>query len=628
MKRIINIILAAACILPLSCQKTEEMGTLPAPDGVKAVLSDDEKSIEVTWNPVEGAESYIVHYNVEASNAYMKSGLLEETVFSLADFDKGVTYEFKVRCASNTAVSEFSQVATVSVPKPDGSDPSAYTPEISNVRPGLGWINFTMALPAVTCTYKCYDGETALEAVPELISKDEDAGTAEYSLPGLELGKTYQNLSIAAVVTGIGESDKASFGSVTTGSIEVLTRNPSPRHLAFEWDDVAGNANWTFGDPQKKPDPNKPETEEYREKVNQYTLTRTYLVELAKDAGFKDIVYSVYTIADYDKLSVSHFSGIYGAYCQMNWVGQNGSPVDHGDQYAYANTNIVFGQLEPATTYYFRVRNAAGENVPDYFGAAEPVTMNAATGKSAWSKVISATTEDAHAAAGGELLYQGFDDHAIQFDHINCAAGVAIAGAEVITYSYPWDGEWCVTPPSTGLRYDEIGASYTAAFSGGGETELDGFAVYKFNEDIIPSMNGWHCAKACYPQQGALKMGGGEGQKNYIITPPFTDIEANTSVTVSCKAGAAHAESTPAKLHIKVYRAASNSLETIKTIDLPASAYIMSPNNDGYHNVVEMKDYNTDATLQPGDYVMFEAETIKSPATNRLVIDDILIVKK
>ena len=173
MKRIINIILAAVCILPLSCQKTEEMGILPAPDGVKAVLSDDEKSIEVTWNPVEGAESYIVHYNVEASNAYMKSGLLEETAFSLADFDKGVTYEFKVRCASNTAVSEFSQVATVSVPKPDGSDPSAYTPEISNVRPGLGWINFTMTLPAVTCTYKCYDGETALEAVPELISEDE-----------------------------------------------------------------------------------------------------------------------------------------------------------------------------------------------------------------------------------------------------------------------------------------------------------------------------------------------------------------------------------------------------------------------------------------------------------------------
>ena len=610
MKRITNIILAAACILPLSCQKTEEMGTLPAPDGVKAVLSDDEKSIEVTWNPVEGAESYIVHYNVEASNAYMKSGLLEETSFSVADFDKGVTYEFKVRCASNTAVSEFSQVATVSVPKPDGSDPSAYTPEISNVRPGLGWINFTMALPSVTCTYKCYDGETVLETVPELISEDEDAGTAEYSLPGLELGKTYQNLSIAAVVTGIGESDKASFGSVTTGSIEVLTRNPSPRHLAFEWDDVAGNLNWQYGIAN--------------------TLSRTYLVELAKDAEFTDVVYSVYTLNDYSANSVSGsgLSGINGAYCAVNWVGQSGTPTDPAKPYANASTNIAFGQLEPATTYYFRVRNAADEPAPAYFASETEVIMAAETGRSAWSATVTATTEPAHTATAGELLYQGFDDHAIQYDHINCASGVTIAGAALTDYSYPWTGEWGVLAPSTGKRYDEIGASYTSTFSGNGESKLDGLAVYKFHEDIIPSMNGWHCAKACYPQQGALKMGGSGGQKNYIITPPFTDIEANTSVTVSCKAGAAHASSTPAKLHVKVYRNASKSLETLETIDLPASAYVMSPNADGYHNIVDMKDYSVDAVLQPGDYVMFEAETIKSPATNRLVIDDILIVKK
>ena len=606
MNRIFSIILAAACILPLSCQKTEEMGTLPAPDGVKAVLSDDEKSIEVTWNPVEGAESYIVHYNVEASNAYMKSGLLEETSFSVADFDKGVTYEFKVRCASNTAVSEFSQVATVSVPKPDGSDPSAYTPEISNVRAGLGWINFTMALPEIPCTYKCYDGETVLEAVPELISEDEDAGTAEYSLPGLELGKTYQNLSIAAVVTGIGESDKASFGSVTTGSIKVLTRNPSPRHLAFEWDDVAGNANWTFGDID--------------------VLTRTYLVELAKDAEFTDVVYSVYTIADYESYSVSGMKGITGSYCPMNWVGQSGTPTDAAKPYANANTNIIFGQLEPSTTYYFRVRNAAGENVPDYFDAAEPVTMNAATGRSTWSKVVSATTEPTHTAAAGELLYQGFDDHAIQFDHINCASGVAIAGVDVTTYAYPWTGEWCVTPPSTGLRYDEIGASSTGTFSGNGASKLDGMAIYEFNNDI-PSMNGWHCAKACYPQQGAVKLGGSKnGEKHFLVTPPISGINENTAVTISCRAGAAHASSTPALLNIKIFRVATQTVETVKSIDLPASAYVMSPNNDGYHNVVDMKSYSADAVLQPGDYVLIGAE--KTSETNRLILDDILIVKK
>ena len=41
-----------------------------------------------------------------------------------------------------------------------------------------------------------------------------------------------------------------------------------------------------------------------------------------------------------------------------------------------------------------------------------------------------------------------------------------------------------------------------------------------------------------------------------------------------------------------------------------------------------MKTYSADAVLNKGDYVMFEAETIKTPATNRLMIDNILIKKK
>lgn len=52
----------------------------------------------------------------------------------------------------------------------------------------------------------------------------------------------------------------------------------------------------------------------------------------------------------------------------------------------------------------------------------------------------------------------------------------------------------------------------------------------------------------------------------------------------------------------------------------------MSPNNDGYHNVVDMKSYSADAVLQPGDYVLIGAE--KTSETNRLILDDILIVKK
>lgn len=598
MKKLLYVILAVAGFSAVSCQKSDGIGTLQTPDGVKAVL--EETSITVTWNAVPEAEAYIVHYNMEASTSYSKSGLLTQTSFTLGNCNTGVTYEFKVRAANNSAVSEFSEIVKVSVPKPDGPELAVDTPVVTNVRTGLGWINFTLDNYNMDCSYVCYDGETALASVPELIGSDETAGTSEYSLGGLDLGKTYDNLSIRRVIEGLGESASAAFGSVTTGKIEVLKRNPSPCHLAFEWDDVAGNANWTFIDT----DP----------------LTRTYKVELARDEAFENIVYSIYTVNNYDSAK--------GTYYENNWIGQSGTPADPEKPYANSNTNIVFGQLEPATTYYFRVRNAAGETVPNLYAGSGEIELKAATGKSTWSAVVSATTEPAHVPAAGEILWQGFDDHAIQFDHINCAAGVVHAGVEITEYKYPWAGEWGVLIPSTGKRYDEIGAAYIDTFSGNGESKLDGLAVYKIIDGIIPSMNGWHCAKACYPQQGALKLGGSAGQKNYIITPPFKDVDPNTAVTIGCRAGAAHASSAPAKLHIKVYRIDSKQLETVATIDLPASAYILSPYNNGYHNVVDMEDYSVDTVLQPGDYIMFEAETIKDPATNRLVIDNISVVKK
>ncbi len=597
MKKFLSIFFIAALAL-VSCSEKEEVeGTLQTPEITSLTVA--EKTVSVKWGAVEGATSYIVYYNVKDDLKFNTSEPIPGQEYDF-EGEYGKTYEVKVKAASNTAASAFSEIREITLPEPE--TPTADAPVVSNVRAGLGWVNFTMAKFDKTCDYIVFDGGDALSARAELISTNAD-GSMEYSIGGLELNKTYSNLSISRTMAGHENSSKAAFAEFKTGSIAVMTGHPSPCHLAFEWDDVAANANWTFSTATAI-DP----------------LTRTYKIELAKDAEFKDVVFSFYTVNNYNTAG--------GAYHNNNWVGQSGTGTAAAKPYANANTNAVFGQLEPATTYWFRVRTAAGESVKNYVAGEGELVMNAPVGKSAWSSAVSAATEAAHTAVAGELLYQGFDDHAVQMDHVINAAGIVPVGIEKTDYAYPHKGEFGLLAPHTGLRYDELGASATAAFPGNGETKFDNLAVYEMTTDKIPSMKGWWCAKACYPQQGALKLGGSAGQYNYIITPAFTNVAADTQVTISCDAGAAHAASTVAKLHVKIYRAATKTLELAKTFDLKASAFVNDPAGAGYHNKVEFEKCSVDAVLQPGDYVMFSAQTIKSPATNRLVIDNILIVKK
>ena len=613
MKRTL-ILLAAVLTTALACQKTEEIGSLPAPANVVANL--DGTTVDLSWDAVPGAISYVVRWNIEGDQVYDKSDLLTETTYKVEKLKDGTTYEFKVKAANNEAVSEFCEPVKVVIPKAEEPDmPTAATPEVSNVRAGLGWVNFTMGAFDGDCTYEVYDGNTLLSgAVLEKIKDNED-GTVEYSLGGLELNKDYSALKIKRMVADYLDSELAAFDAFKTGNIAALTRNPSARHIAFEWDDVAANANWTFN---ADIDP----------------LTRTYKVEIATDEAFTNVVRSLYTVNNWTRDGNSKT----GTFSANNWVGQSGTPAKGAKPYAVASTNLCVGQLEPATKYWVRIRTAAGESVDDLIEEGAKIEMNATCGKSVWSAPISITTEPAHVPAAGELLYQPFDDHAFSCDQINCAAGASPSGAKVglgaadldSEYAYPWKGEWGAFLPHTGARYDNLGVSKIGTFEGNGEDKLEKQVVYVMETDKIPSLKGWFCSKALYPQQGALKIGGSGVQINYLITPAFKTVADGTNVTISCTAGAAHASSTPAKLHIKIYRAATHTLEAVKTFDLPASAAIVNPDGsgNGYHNIVDMQPYSADAVLNAGDYISFEAETIKTPATNRLIIDNILVVKK
>ncbi len=588
MKKLL-IFLSCTAALALAACTEETTRVLPTPANLSAVYDEDAECVHVTWSAVDGATAYIVYYNGYGETATFRSDPLFVTYYDFTNYTDGSTYEFKVRCANNNAVSEFTDIVSVTIPQAEADMVPA--PEVDNIRPGIGWINLTIDAPKVSCTYALYDGDTQLDCSFDLIGTNED-GTREYCISGLELNKTYSSLNIYAVSDEYGQSKATSLGSVTTLNITKMSRNPSPCHLAIQWDDAAAGLDWAAS---SSPVPN----------------TRAYQIQLATDANFENCVYDMYTT-----------DGSAGAFTSGTWIGGTGDGSSQGKPYCYSPCAASFSCLTPATTYYFRVRSI-DETVTV---AGTSIDMNAPNGASSWSPAVAFTTEAAHQASANELLFQGFDDHCWQMDHINSICGIEPVGSSIDYTSGAWTGEFGLYFPGTGSRYDEIGAASTGNFAGNNSSKVDGVANYNMDTDIFPSMKGWCCSKVAYPMQGALKLGNNTSQVNYIMTPAFSDLTAATEVTISCDAGTCHACLIKSNLTIKIFRASDQSLDTVLDQELPNNPVEYSSDGSLYHFHVDMVNYSTTATLNPGDYILFEC--VSDSDHYRCAIDNLLVEKK
>ena len=287
-------------------------------------------------------------------------------------------------------------------------------------------------------------------------------------------------------------------------------------------------------------------------------------------------------------------------------------------------TSISFGQLEPATTYYFRVKTVGNYS---FQGSKGTVTIKATNGESDFSPVVTLRTEAEHTPAANEILYQGFDNITMQSDFINTAAGTtpywsdkAIVSKQADTPN-PWEGAWVVYPFANSHLLATWGMASTANY-------IDGQAKYKGQANRIAgdksgSLKGWYIGDQVSPHQGYVKVGTSSNDGYYIATPaldsPLLSAEG-TLCTFSFKGCPLMTDGRV--VDIEVYRAATKTFEKVTSITMDSTLADGWTSSDYLCNY-KWTTYSIDITLHPGDNV-----AVISTNKSRFAIDDIMIVKK
>ena len=337
--------------------KVVAYGELAAPDApAKPTLTATDRTITATWEAVSRAKTYTVEYKKTADSEWkVAAEKIAETTCTIEGLEFETQYDVRVKALIDDLASDYSEVAQITtldeIKKLD-------TPSDVTAIAGLGWawLQFTPVMNATD--YEVYSGDVKAES---RIVSDAGAEKVNICVSGLSLNAPF-TFKVRAIADGIESSDFSTEVSGTTGNIRQMTNNVGPTHLSINWDDVSGGDNAT---------------------------TRAYYVELSKDQAMSNPVYAIYC---YD--GQASVNGSFGA---SSWYGKA------GNSNLLPPTSVTFGQLEPQTTYYFRVRTVSGFTFNSQKGT---VKLDATNGESDFSPVVNFTTEAKHVAAANEILFQ------------------------------------------------------------------------------------------------------------------------------------------------------------------------------------------------------------------------------
>ena len=508
-------------------------------------------SIELSWAAIEKATGYHVQYRAAgAEEEWIDSGDTDKTSYTVSGLKPSSNYEFRVRSlgagGNEGEYSEAYFAVTLDVPVID-----KVVAFFSNIK--LEW-----TADAAATAYAVYvDGKKVA---------DLEATANSYSITGLKKATTYK---VAIAVTKDGNSIQSEVSEVKTSDIYQVRKNVSPKHLCIGWDDCSGGTG---------------------------AANRFYQYEVAKDAAGNDILYSVHT---FDGQSSAN-----GSFGSSSWMGKpNGAN-------ALPSTRVTFGQLEPSTTYYFRVRTVGSYEVKiGYDGSTKK--YGATNGDSEFSEWVPFTTEAKHTLGSNEILFQGFDDVAVQADFVNMAAGQTPrhGGKNATSIPYPWPGSdssaWAVYP----FANNHLFATWGLA------TKADDGLVY-MNEKL-PELEGWSYNDQVAPQQGSVKIGNSSAGGFYIQTPALSSAllsDAEKDCTFKFKgcalstSGAAEGEGFVSIL--------------VNGTEVGKINYTTDANADKTMDY-KWTDYSLDLKLKNGDKV-----AIATSSKNRIMVDDISIVTK
>ena len=545
---------------------------LAAPKNIAIAPTDT--TAKITWDKVNSAEQYLVEYTAACEacgqdvwKALPVTAETEATIEGLA-FD--TEYSVRIKAIAGDVQSEFCEpVAFKTLPEIK----KIATPEVAAV-PGFGWvwINVTNVLKATG--YEVYQNGTKLDAV--LVSSN-DTNTVLRVDAGLPLDADF-----AFEVKGVAEGYEPSEPVAVSGKTAKMwqnTDNVGPTTLSVSWTDlIPGGSN----------------------------DKRAYAVQVATDEAMTNLVYDVLCRDGQGAKEVTSFAA-------TSWYGKSGGSN------LTAPTGITVGQLQAATTYYFRVKTVA-------LGTEKSngVSMNFPMGASEWSPVFSCTTEAAHVAGEKEVIFQGFDDITMQMDFINYTAGTTPLISDKKAVENPHNfvnaENWCVYPGTTSHLLGTWGYNAKAPFVNGEEKYTADSPGNYVGTAKAGSLEGWHMSDSISPHQGYIKIGAGDETYNYISTPVLNSsllAAEGTPCTFSFKACSVVTDEPV--IGIEVGHA--GTFTEVKEIKLPVSCTSFT---DGSNYLYDGKwtTYTADVTLAPGDNVIIRCKS------KRFLIDDIQIVVK
>ena len=545
---------------------------LSAPKNVAIAPTDT--TAKITWDKVNSAETYVVEYTAacEACGQDVWKALPEtaETEAVIEGLAFETEYSVRIKALAGDVVSEYCEPVAF---KTLAEIKKIATPEVAAV-PGFGWawLNVTNVLKATG--YEVYKDGQKIDAV--LVSSNE-TNTVLRVDAGLPLDADF-----AFEVKGVAEGYEASEPAAVSGKTAKMwqnTDNVGPTTLSVSWTDlIPGGTN----------------------------DQRAYAVQVATDEAMTNLVYDIYCRDGQGASGVTSFAA-------TSWYGKSGGSN------LTAPTGITVGQLQAATTYYFRVKTVALGDVKT-----NGVSMNFPMGASEWSPVFSCTTEPAHVAGEKEVIFQGFDDITMQMDFINYTAGTTplISSKKEVEnpHNFVTEDHWCVYPGTTSHLLGTWGYNEKAPFVNGEEKYTADSPGNYVGTAKAGSLEGWHMSDSISPHQGYIKIGAGSETYNYISTPVLNSsllAAEGTPCTFSFKACSVVTDEPV--IGIEVGHA--GTFTEVKEIKLPVSC---SSFTDGSNYLYDGKwtTYTADVTLAPGDNVIIRCKS------KRFLIDDIQIVVK
>lgn len=541
---------------------------LSAPKNVAIAPTDT--TAKITWDKVNSAEQYLVEYTAACEacgqDVWKALPVTAETEATIEGLAFETEYSVRIKAIAGDVQSEFCEpVVFKTLPEIK----KIATPEVAAV-PGFGWvwINVTNVLKATG--YEVYQNGTKVDAV--LVSSN-DTNTVLRVDAGLPLDADFA-FEVKGVAEGYESSEPVAV-SGKTAKIWQNTDNVGPTTLSIGWTDLipggAGEA-------------------------------RSYAVQVATDEAMTNLVYDV-LCRDGQANKVT-------SYAASSWYGKSG-----GNNLS-TPTGISVGQLQPETTYYFRVKTVAlGSETSN------GVKMNFPCGASEWSPVFSCKTEAKHVAAANEVIFQGFDDIHMQVDVINYAPGLTPLKAADVANPYPYvtAEHWFVYPATTSHLLATFGYAAKAPFIDGAEKHTDEIANYVATEKA-GSFAGWHLSDSVSPHMGYVKMGAGSEKYNYISTPALNSpllAAEGTPCIVSFKACAVVTDLPTATIE----HGSAGVYTEVATFDLPRACSEYTDDNNYVYDG-KWTTYSAELTLKPGDNVAIRCRN------KRFVIDDIQIVVK